>query len=587
MTYTFKLSRRLARYRAAGLAALLLTAGACDSSDTFGPDLERPGGATPATATASFAGGIPFGIFAQPTSEFGARYNGAMRTIGPRQLLDELAAIKARGGKIVLMMAGSQPNYKDASGHFDLGKWKARIDLFKGVNFTAYVTDGTIIAHYLIDEPYDPANWGGQPVPGSTIDEMARYSKSIWPAMPTVVRAEPYLIKWSGTYRYLDAAWAQYLKRKGDVNDYLRRNVTEAQAMGLGLIVGLNVLHGGEPNLTTMSPSEVESLGSALLSSSYPCAFLSWTWDAGYLGSAGIGAAMDVLRAKAQNRASRSCVAGGDTAEPPSTPPSTPPTAPSPVAGALPFGVAFQPVVEYSSWLNGTVHQADPSTLVQRLEQAASVGMAMTVVLAAPAAVKNADGTFSITKWKAQVDRYRALGLGGFVSGKTLYLHNLVDQPRCAGCWGGKAITWEAIEEMARYSKAIWPGLPTAVRVPPSSLAKASFRWSALDAGWAQYSTPRGDVRTWLSAEATAAKNEGLGLVAGLNLLEGSGPGTGPMTATQIRDFGGVLAQHAAVCALVGWSWSSEYVGQAAIRDALTAVAATAKSRPAGACVVS
>ena len=308
MTYTFKLSRRLARFRAAGLAALLLAAGACDSSDSFGPDVEGTGGGpAPATASASFAGGIPFGLFAQPTSEFGARYNGAMRTIGPRQLLDELAAIKARGGKIVLMMAGSQGNYKDASGHFDLGKWKARIDLFKGVNFTAYVTDGTIIAHYLIDEPYDPANWGGQPVPGSTIDEMARYSKSIWPAMPTVVRAEPYMIKWSGTYRYLDAAWAQYLERKGDVNDYLRRNVSEAQGMGLGLIVGLNLLHGGVPNLTTMSPSEVESWGSALLSSSYPCAFISWEYDRTFLSSRGMSDAMGALRRKAEGRSNKSC----------------------------------------------------------------------------------------------------------------------------------------------------------------------------------------------------------------------------------------------------------------------------------------
>jgi hypothetical protein len=414
---------------------------------------------------------------------------------------------------------------------------------------------------------------------------MARYSKSIWPSMPTLVRAEPYLIKWSGTYRYLDAAWAQYLWRKGDVHDYLDRNVREAQAMGLGLVVGLNLRHGGNPNLTWMSADEAESWGSALLSTSYACAFLSWQWDDGYFSQAAVGAAMDRLRSKAESRPMRSCTAGGD-ATPPPPPPPPPPSEPTPTVGALPFGVAYQPASEYSSWLNGTVHQADPGTLVQRLQQAGVAGVAMTALLAPATETRNADGTFSLTKWKAQVDRYRTLGLGTYIQGRTFYLHYLVDRPRCAECWGGRAIPWETIEEMARYSKAIWPALPTAVRVPPTSLARANFRWTALDAGWAQYTTPRGDVRTWLAAEAAAAKNEGLGLVAGLNLLDAAGPGTTPMTASQIRQFGAVLAEHPAVCGFLSWSYNAGYLGQSGIRDALDDVAVLAKSRSPGACVV-
>ncbi len=219
MTYTFKLSRRLARLRAPLWAAAFLTVVGCGSSDTFAPgSSDAPGDApstnNPALAT-SFAGGIPIGMFAQPTELFGTRYNGAMRNISPDMLLDELAAIKSRGGRIVLMMAGSQPNYLNADGTFSLSKWKERIDRYRGIDFSSYVKDGTIIAHYLMDEPYDPANYGGEPVPGATLDEMARYSKSIWPSLVTVVRSEPYLIKWSGTYQYLDAAWAQYAGAQG------------------------------------------------------------------------------------------------------------------------------------------------------------------------------------------------------------------------------------------------------------------------------------------------------------------------------------------------------------------------------------
>jgi hypothetical protein len=337
MPYSFKLSRRIARFRAPIAAALVLGLVGCDDSNSFTPDSNTPAAVDPNapvdpialvddditiqeddstvlapagdalnTASVSFAGGIPMGTYALPTSQFGNTYNGGMRTIGPYELRNELAAIKNRGGKIILMMAGSEWNYKDADGHFSLTKWKQRIDRFRGIDFQSYVQDGTIMAHYLIDEPYDPANWNGRPVPGSTLEEMAKYSKNLWPNMLTVVRAEPYLIKWSGTYRYLDAAWAQYLYRKGDIDDYLRRNVNEAQNMGLGLVVGLNIRHGGNPNQTAMSPTEIRNWGSALLNTSYACAFLSWQWY-DYTNTAAVRDAMQYLRNKAESRSQRRC----------------------------------------------------------------------------------------------------------------------------------------------------------------------------------------------------------------------------------------------------------------------------------------
>ncbi len=312
MAHHLEYARWGARFRALLAVALATVFGACDTSDK----LTEVSDETPITIaepiadasfSSSFRGGIPMGLSAQPTSAFGSQYNGALRNIWPFELRSQLAAIKSRGGKVILMFAGNERNYKDGSGHFDLGKWKARVSRFRSVNFSDYVRDGTIVGHYLIDEPYDPANWSGRPVPGSTLEEMARYSKSLWPSMVTIVRAEPYLIKWRGSYRYLDAAWAQYLHRKGNVNDYIRRNVSEAQRMGLGLVVGLNLKHGGYPNKTWMSADEVKTFGSALLSSSYPCAFISWQWDSRYLASSSIRNAMSVLKSKAQNRASRSC----------------------------------------------------------------------------------------------------------------------------------------------------------------------------------------------------------------------------------------------------------------------------------------
>ena len=131
-------------------------------------------------------------------------------TSAPDQLVARaLAAIKSRGGKIVLMLAGSQPYYKDADGHFSLSKWKERIDRFRKIDFSSYVNDGTLIGHYLIDEPYDPANWNGRPVSGVTLDEMARTASPSGRTFRPSFGPSRYL-EWA-PYRYLDAAWAQYV----------------------------------------------------------------------------------------------------------------------------------------------------------------------------------------------------------------------------------------------------------------------------------------------------------------------------------------------------------------------------------------
>jgi hypothetical protein len=317
MTYLFKLARRTACLRLLPLIALAFALVGCDT-DRLAGNSEDPAAAPTASeptagplalfSTVSFRGGIPFGTYALPTSEYGGIYNGGMKNIWPGELLSELAEIKGRGGKVILMFAGQEDNYKDAQGHFDMGKWKDRIDRYRGINFTSYITDGTIQAHYLIDEPYDPFNWNNQPVPGATLEAMAQYSKSIWPTMLTIVRAQPNEIAWNGTYHYLDAAWAQYTVSKGDVNDYLRNNISRAQAMGLGLVVGLNVMKGGA-NKSRLSASQIDSYGSALMNNTYACAYLNWEWDP-YLQQTDIKAALGRLSAKAAERPSRPCSSG-------------------------------------------------------------------------------------------------------------------------------------------------------------------------------------------------------------------------------------------------------------------------------------
>jgi hypothetical protein len=301
------------------MAASILVVTACDPDHPpTAPDVDGESLAPPATAPSlaiAYAGGIPFGLWNLPTQELGSNFNGTVvnarvwlpSTTRPTNImLEELAAIKSRGSKVILVLAGSYFHYLDESGRFSLTKWKERVNAFRTTPFSSYITDGTIIGHKLIDEPNDASNWGGVPVPPATVEEMAKYSKQLWSKMPTLVRVEStYLAQWSGTYRYLDAAWAQYVTRKGTPGDFITRNVADAKRKGLALITGLNIRKGdfGEP----MSPSLIKSAGLTLLSSWYSCAFLSWQYDVDYLATPGVRDALKDLRAKALNRPYKSC----------------------------------------------------------------------------------------------------------------------------------------------------------------------------------------------------------------------------------------------------------------------------------------
>jgi hypothetical protein len=311
MTQTSQYVRRVGRFRALWLIVLAMSFTACDAADRLTSTSEDTPTATtdpnstpaePSFAT-SFAGGIAMGTWAQPTYTLGSRYNGTLRVIWPKYVKSELAAIRSRGGKVILSMTGSESTFKDRYGHFSFDKWKARVLRYKGMDLSSFVRDGTLIGHFLMDEPNDPSNWNGRLVTPAQVEAMAKFSKMLWPYLPTVVRAEPKYLSYN--HHYLDAAWAQYVTRKGTASDYLRNNVSNASKRGLALVVGLNIRRGG-PGGRAMTGSEIAKWGSTMLSSTYPCAFLSWQYSS-QLNLSSVKSAMDLLRRKAQARPTKSC----------------------------------------------------------------------------------------------------------------------------------------------------------------------------------------------------------------------------------------------------------------------------------------
>jgi hypothetical protein len=263
--------------------------------------------------------GIAFGPQQLPEHLFGAVYTGTVRIVSPRNAVSILEAARAARARVILNLSTTKAS-QDADGSFNLERWKARVDRFTRIDFEPYIADGTLLGHYLMDEPHSPNNWNGKAVPFSDIEEAARYSKARWPSMTTFVRTHPdFLAGAPFTWAYVDAAWAQYTARRGDVRAYLEENVASARSLRLGLVVGMNVLTGGSSDGGTrgsqegtwaMSASQIRAWGSILAAEPYACAFSIWKYDKNnpaYLERPDVQAAMAEVSQIATNRPRASC----------------------------------------------------------------------------------------------------------------------------------------------------------------------------------------------------------------------------------------------------------------------------------------
>jgi len=293
-----------------------------NTDSTTPPPDSLPTDTTPVTPPPDTTGsvvpvhnGIPFGPFALPSNQYSADFNGAYRpgAWAVDSLLIDLEAARRANTRVLINLTGPK-GYIDADG-FNLDKWKEKVDRFRGVDFTSYIADGTIVGHFLLDEPGDPSNFNGDKLTPAEVDEMARYSKEIWPTMAAIVRAWPDYLK-GYEYKYLDAAWAQYHSRFGDINQFIANNVRDAKASGLALITGLNVLNGGtsssgipgrNPSKYAMSASEIRSWGGALLAEPYMCAFFIWKYDSKYFSRPDIQAALLDLNHQAEAHGKQEC----------------------------------------------------------------------------------------------------------------------------------------------------------------------------------------------------------------------------------------------------------------------------------------
>ena len=318
MIQVLQWTRRGGGIRAGALAISLLAFGACADADRLGPPAEDLAPTAPASAAAAAPAGIVFASFGMEPSELNSVHTGSVRVISPSGLLTYLAQVRAKGGRVLIALAGGDRNLRNDDGTFSLTKWKAMLDRYRNVNFSSYIADGTIVGHYLIDEPHFTSRWGGQAIPQSTVEEAAKYSKQLWPTLTTIVNAPlNWLAASSISYTSLDAGWAMFRAgASSSPSTWAANQVTKAKKKGLGVFAGLNVLDGGNgssgfhgnlPSRWAMSADELRSYGSALLSQSYVCGFAMWTYSPAYYGRPDVKSAMAELSTLARNHARTSC----------------------------------------------------------------------------------------------------------------------------------------------------------------------------------------------------------------------------------------------------------------------------------------
>jgi hypothetical protein len=264
------------------------------------------------------------------------------------------------------------------------------------------------------------------------------------------------------------------------------------------------------------------------------------------------------------------------------------------IAPGIAFASAGLQPAQLSTVHTGTVSGIGPSGMLSYLSALRAKGGRVILRLHGEGMVRNEDNTFNLTKWKAQVARFRNINFSSYINDGTIVAHHMVDEPHFPSRWGGKTIPQATLEAMAQYSKQLYPILTTAVGAPSTYLASSPITYRYLDTAWSTYWTNMGsDYTRWAARQVTAAKSKGLGLIAGLNVLDGGNGSSGirgtlpkkwTMSATELRSYGSAILAQSHVCAFFMWRYQATYYDRADIKSAMAALSLKARNHARTSC---
>lgn len=234
------------------LAALcLLVFGSCDNSEVHiatGPGIDAAIRIDSAPVTPPVHPvGIPVGPFNLPAADFDKPYySGAVRTVTPDSVVLIMNLAEDQFFDLFVSLAGPRENYQNLDSTFCLACFKARLDLFAGVDFSPFTLNATVRGHILFEEPENPTLWGGSPVSYEDIDSAAAYSRQLFPLLPVGIGSPPSFLVGGAPYAELDFGLASYSRAQGGVIDFIDTELAAASAAGLTTVFAMDVLTGND-----------------------------------------------------------------------------------------------------------------------------------------------------------------------------------------------------------------------------------------------------------------------------------------------------------------------------------------------------
>lgn len=228
------------------------------------------------------------------------------------------------------------------------------------------------------------------------------------------------------------------------------------------------------------------------------------------------------------------------------------------------------------------------------------------------AKLKDATGNLSVQATRAELDTWPWPGICARVKDSTIVAFFIGDDVT-ADEWGPASLPtrlaqWDTIGGIVQSR---CPGAPVVLRALPTQF-EARSNWQWVTTAWAQYAGPRrhGPPEEFIAKQVASARRQRLGLVAGVNLLNG---GCGPaelgrclpgipgttlpgtranlyqVSAEELVYYKTVAMTEPYVCASVDWSWGpvfqSDFHARPEIQSADKALGVIARKRPLTSCV--
>jgi hypothetical protein len=281
--------------------------------------------------------GIPFGpsgAMLSYTSDV-APFTMTVQGVTPNNIVSYLTKARAARAKLILNMTGGHHDKYMTNGAFDYARWRAAMDAYNTSSIkqavAQAVTDGTIVANSVMDEPHvhgggDGNTWGPQgTVTKVVVDQMCGYAKAMFPTLPVGVAHRHDAFEPTKSYRVCEFMISQYSSRFGSPAAFRDAGLALARRDGHTIVFGMNILNGGTKDLDgtwdcagtggkgtyapncRMTPAQIREYGQVLGPAG--CAFTMWRFDETFMANSenrrafqDVGARLATLPGKACRR---------------------------------------------------------------------------------------------------------------------------------------------------------------------------------------------------------------------------------------------------------------------------------------------